>query len=81
MWETSTLLKGGETHEYSIIALADTGGNVTETDEINNQLTTTVEIIGVARATSSFGMTFLLMALGVALTSGISVYARRKKRE
>jgi LPXTG-motif cell wall-anchored protein len=42
-------------------------------------MTENVEVVGAAQATSSFAATFMMLALGVMLVSGLSIYVRKKR--
>jgi hypothetical protein len=77
-WTTSTLLSDGEIQAFTIRTQVDPDGYVREISETNNEKTTMVEIVGSAKSSPSFELTFMLMALGVMLVSGMSVYIRKK---
>ena len=77
-WSTSTLLADGEVQKFTIRAQVDPDGYVREISETNNEKTTVVEVVGSAQSSPSFALTFMLMALGVMVVSGMSVYARKK---
>jgi hypothetical protein len=77
-WKTSELLTDGEIQKFTIRTQVDPDGYVREISETNNEKTKMVEIVGSAQSSPSFELTFMLMALGVMLVSGMSVYIRKK---
>jgi hypothetical protein len=77
-WTTSELLSDGEIQKFTIRTQVDPDGYVREISETNNEKTTMVEVVGSAQSSPSFELTFMLMALGVMLVSGMSVYIRKK---
>jgi len=77
-WKTSELLSDGEIQKFTIRTQVDPDGYVREVSETNNEKTTMVEVVGSAQSSPSFELTFMLMALGVMLVSGMSVYIRKK---
>ena len=78
-WTATTLLSAGEVQTFTIRAQVDPDGYVREIDETNNERTRNIEIVGSAQASTSFGLTFMLLALGVMLVSGTSAYLRKRK--
>jgi hypothetical protein len=78
-WTTSTLLSDGEVQTFTIRAQVDPDGYVREISETNNEATKDVEVVGSAGSTPSFELTFMMMALGVLVVSGMSVYVRKRK--
>ena len=77
-WATTTLLKGGEIQKFTIRTQVDPDGYVREISETNNEKTKDVEVVGSVQSSPSFELTFMLMALGVMVVSGMSVYVRKK---
>ena len=79
VWETSTLVDADDVKTFTIKAQVDPDGYVREISETNNEDSTNVEVVGSATASPSFALSFMLMALGVMLVSGLSVYSRKKR--
>ena len=78
-WTTSTLVLEGSTETFTIRTQVDPDGYVREISETNNEFTKDVEVVGTSQSTPSFALNFMLMALGVMLVSGMSVYIRKKR--
>jgi hypothetical protein len=78
-WTTSTLIGDDDVETFTIKAQVDPDGYTREISETNNERTTTVEVVGSAQATTSFAATFMMLALGVMVVSGLSVYVRKKR--
>ncbi|MCK4614032.1 MAG: hypothetical protein KAU14_04445, partial [Thermoplasmata archaeon] len=85
-WEAKNVVAAsGERKVYTIKAEVDPEGYVRESNELNNQKTTPphgpgcLEFVGTPKSSPSFGLTYIMMALGVMLVAGLSVYVRRKR--
>ena len=78
-WETSTLVDADAVDKFSIKAQVDPDGYVREISETNNEQSTDVEVVGSAKASTSFELTFMMLALGVMVVSGLSVYLKKKR--
>jgi len=79
-WEAKNVtVDKGDFKNWTIKAEVDLGGYVRESNEHNNQKTEQIEFVGASETSTSFGLTYLMMALGVMFVVGLSVYIRRKR--
>jgi len=78
-WTTTTLIDADDVQMFTIKAQVDPDGWVREISETNNEKTENVEVVGSAQATTSFALTFMMLAFGVMMVSGLSVYLRKKR--